>query len=231
MLNLAFPETINAIATHPSESHLLFWAIKYVYAAMMFSTPFIRVFTTLSLALYLPCSSEEQFGEIRLPCTQSLEARRAIRRVGEIHQARNLSPLEAPRGLRFLTGDCLQNCDLRRGRNGKTTCCMYPFAKQLLGFRSLDKERRVGGSFLESKGLLLSRQRILEAAGRGEDYIGDQPRLPVRYNPLNNDLDAYALAYGIASLLTIYLAKEGTFLAAGLHQPREVHHPASQGPL
>src|SRR5437879_11084938 len=44
-------------------------------------------------------------------------------------------------------------------------------------------------------------KRILEAAGRGEDYVEISLDSPYRYNPLHNDLDAYALAYGIASLL------------------------------
>jgi hypothetical protein len=44
-------------------------------------------------------------------------------------------------------------------------------------------------------------KRILEEAGRGGDYVEVSLDSPYRYNPLHNDLDAYALAYGIASLL------------------------------
>src|SRR5437879_12104800 len=79
---------------------------------------------------------------------------------------------------------------------------MHPFAKQLLSFRSLERERRVGGLILELKGDFCHHvKRILEAAGRGEDYVEISLDSPYRYNPLHNDLDAYALAYGIASLL------------------------------
>src|SRR4029077_18438224 len=42
---------------------------------------------------------------------------------------------------------------------------------------------------------------ILARYGRGEDYIEISLESEYRYNPLHNDLDAYALAYCIASLL------------------------------
>ena len=38
--------------------------------------------------------------------------------------------------------------------------------------------------------------------GRADDYIEVSLASPYRYNPLHNDLDAYALAYGIATLMT-----------------------------
>ena len=50
-------------------------------------------------------------------------------------------------------------------------------------------------------------KRILEAAGRGDDYVEISLDSPYRYNPLHNDLDAYALAYGIASLLNNLFGK------------------------
>ena len=43
---------------------------------------------------------------------------------------------------------------------------------------------------------------ILERHGRGDDYVEVSLDSPYRYNPLHNDLDAYALAYGIATLMT-----------------------------
>ena len=44
-------------------------------------------------------------------------------------------------------------------------------------------------------------KQILERHGRGEDYIEISLDSEFRYNPLHNDLDAYALAFNIASLL------------------------------
>ena len=37
--------------------------------------------------------------------------------------------------------------------------------------------------------------------------MSSQPHVPCRYNPLHNDLDAYALAYGIATLMTILFVR------------------------
>jgi hypothetical protein len=55
---------------------------------------------------------------------------------------------------------------------------------------------------LEVKGDFCHKVReILDRHGRAEDYIEIGLGSEYRYNPLHNDLDAYALAYNIASLL------------------------------
>ena len=43
---------------------------------------------------------------------------------------------------------------------------------------------------------------MLARRGRADDYVEISLASPYRYNPLHNDLDAYALAYGIATLMT-----------------------------
>jgi hypothetical protein len=43
---------------------------------------------------------------------------------------------------------------------------------------------------------------MLHRHGRAEDYVEVSLESPYRYNPLANDLEAYALAYGIATLMT-----------------------------
>jgi hypothetical protein len=43
---------------------------------------------------------------------------------------------------------------------------------------------------------------MLARRGRADDYVEISLASPSRYNPLHNDLDAYALAYGIAALMT-----------------------------
>ena len=79
---------------------------------------------------------------------------------------------------------------------------MYPFAEQVLAYRASDKERRIGGLVLEVKGDFCRKVReILSRHRRAEDYIEIGLGSEYRYNPLHNDLDAYALAYSIASLL------------------------------
>src|ERR1700757_3702958 len=79
---------------------------------------------------------------------------------------------------------------------------MYPFAGQRLAYRAGDTERRIGGLVLEVKGDFCHRvKEILARQGRAEDYVEISLDSRYRYNPLQSDLDAYALAYNIASLL------------------------------
>ena len=86
--------------------------------------------------------------------------------------------------------------------SGKTSCCMLPFAEQILAYKAADKEKRIGGLILEVKGDFCRKAKdILARHQRAEDYIEISLDSEYCYNPLHNDLDAYALAYNIASLL------------------------------
>ena len=81
---------------------------------------------------------------------------------------------------------------------------MEPYANQILGFASGDPQKRIGGLVLEVKGDFCHRVReILARHGRADDYIEiNLTSSPYRYNPLFNELDPYALAFGVATLLT-----------------------------
>src|SRR5579864_5756228 len=92
--------------------------------------------------------------------------------------------------------------------SGKTSACLYPYLEQLLAYRSWSDKNKIGGLFLEVKGDFCQHVRgILERYGRAEDYVEVSLDSPYRYNPLHNDLDAYALAYGIATLITNLFGK------------------------
>lgn len=91
---------------------------------------------------------------------------------------------------------------------GKTTACMYPYVDQLLRWRSDDADRKMGGLLLEVKGDFCRDVRaMLVRAGREGDYIEIGLGGDVAYNPLNNDLDAYAVAYAIGALLNNLFGK------------------------
>jgi hypothetical protein len=86
--------------------------------------------------------------------------------------------------------------------SGKSSCAMYPFAEQILAYKADDKDKRIGGLTLEVKGDFCHKvKEILTRHGRPEDYIEIGLDSEYCYNPLHSDLDAYALAYNIASLL------------------------------
>ena len=91
---------------------------------------------------------------------------------------------------------------------GKTSACMYPYVEQLLRWRAGDADRKVGGLLLEVKGDFCKQARgILARAGRADDYLEISLGGDVCYNPLHNDLDPYAVAYAIASLLNNLFGK------------------------
>src|SRR5437016_2183517 len=80
--------------------------------------------------------------------------------------------------------------------------CLYPFTEQILAYRAEDPDRRIGGLILEVKGDFCEKvHEILARHGRTGDYVEISLESEYRSNPLHNDLDAYALAYNIASLL------------------------------
>ena len=85
---------------------------------------------------------------------------------------------------------------------------MYPFAEQLISYRADDPDKRIGGLVLEVKGDFCHKVKgILKRHGREATTSKSSLNAEYRYNPLHNDLDAYALAYNIASLLNNLFGK------------------------
>jgi hypothetical protein len=210
MLSWPFPRENALLQLVFLEKPALFYALKYVYLTMLFTTPFIIFSVALSSLYIFFAQRKKPTGTIRLPAYPEANRRDQLYLViGEVHQPKKPEPVENPRWLvipdrGLFTGIAIFGAI----GSGKTTGCMYPFAQQLLNYRAQDKERRVGGLILEVKGdFCYHVKRILEAAGRGDDYVEVGLDSSYRYNPLHNDLDAYALAYGIASLLNNLFGK------------------------
>ena len=92
---------------------------------------------------------------------------------------------------------------------GKTSACMYPFARQILSWQADDPQRRAAGLILEVKGDFCHQvHRILEDAEREQDYIEIGIGTGRRWNPLSATwLDSYSLAYTISSLLNQLFGK------------------------
>ena len=91
---------------------------------------------------------------------------------------------------------------------GKTSACMYPYVDQLLRWRGADPDRKIGGLVLEVKGDFCGQVRaMLQRAGREADYVEIGLDSGICYNPLHNDLDPYAVAYAIATLLNNLFGK------------------------
>ena len=93
--------------------------------------------------------------------------------------------------------------------SGKTSACMNPFARQLLGWQAGNPHMRAAALVLEVKGdFCHDIRQILVEAGRGEDYIELGMDSRSQWNPLSAWwLDSYSLAYTISSLLNQLFGK------------------------
>jgi hypothetical protein len=78
----------------------------------------------------------------------------------------------------------------------------------LLGYRAAEVNAKASALVLEVKGDFCGKvKEILSKRGRAGDYIEIGLDSEWAYNPLHNDLEGYALAYGIASLLNNLFGK------------------------
>ena len=93
--------------------------------------------------------------------------------------------------------------------SGKTSACMHPFARQLFSWHADHPDRRVAALVLEVKGdFCHDIRRMLAELGREEDYLELSLDGRMTWNPLSAPwLDAYSLAYTVASLLNQLFGK------------------------
>jgi hypothetical protein len=189
---------------------LIFEGLEIGYTVFLFTTPFIIWSLTFSGLYVFALRPKPNRRAMALPPYPELAERDDLFLVlGEVHDPRRPQPSEKPywltvpeRGL--FTGIAIFGAI----GTGKTTGCLYPYAEQLIAYRAADRERRIGGLVLEVKGDFCHKVRsMLERYGRPEDYVEVNLLADYRYNPLYNDLDAYALAYNIASLLNNLFGK------------------------
>lgn len=181
-----------------------FVSFKLLYYALEFGTPYLAYSALFSGVYIFTLAPPRPSSPGRLPRYPEPHTREQLFLViGEVHNPRKPGPAETPywlvipeRGL--FTGIAIFGAI----GSGKTSCCMMPFAEQILGYAANDRTKRIGGLVLEVKGDFCRKvKEILERHRRVEDYVEISLDSDYRYNPLHNDLDAYALAYSIASLL------------------------------
>ncbi len=199
-----FPENQVFLKVIALRAPLALHSFEYLYWMCLFSTPYIAYAGAFSVLYTFTLKLGRRIAPGRLPAYPDPRKRdRLFVVLGEVHNPRKLGPSRSPwwltvpeRGL--FTGIAVFGAV----GSGKTSSCLYPFAEQILSYKALNKDERIGGLVLEVKGDFCKRvKEILERHGRGEDYIEICLDSEYRYNPLHNDLDAYALAFSIASLL------------------------------
>src|SRR5215211_3396725 len=186
------------------EKPAVFGVLAYGYAVMWFTTPFIGSSVLTSVGAIVAYRYPASLRQRPLPPYPSPESRSAPMLVlGECHFQTSPGRAPAPtwltipqRGL--YTGVMI----LGAVGTGKTSACMYPYVDQLVRWRAQDPDRKVGGLVLEVKGDFCRQLRgMLTAASRADDYLEIGLDTGVCYNPLHNDLDPYAVAYAVGSLL------------------------------
>ena len=93
--------------------------------------------------------------------------------------------------------------------SGKTSACMNPFARQLLGWQAANPQMRAAALVLEVKGdFCHDIRQILDEDGREKDYIELGMNARWQWNPLSAWwLDSYSLAYTVSSLLNQLFGK------------------------
>ena len=199
-----FPESNLFLQIMALRAHYAFLFLKFSYTLFLYTTPYIAYAMVLSGIYIFALKTERKIRSGTLPPYSDPRRRTELSLVlGELHHPRKPIPSETPQWLTIperglFTGIAIVGAV----GSGKTASCMYPFAEQILGYRADDPERRVGGLVLEVKGDFCARVReILDRHGRSSDYVEISLESEYRYNPLHNNLDAYALAYSIASLL------------------------------
>jgi hypothetical protein len=199
-----FPEANLFLRVMALRSAAAYFFFKYSYTVLLYTTPYIAFSIVLSGVYIFALKADRKIRAGKLPLYPDPRTRTELSLVlGEVHDPRKQVPSETPRWLALperglFTGIAIVGAV----GSGKTASCMYPFAEQILAYRAADPDRRIGGLILEVKGDFCARVReILARHGRADDYVEISLDSDYRYNPLHNDLDAYALAYNIASLL------------------------------
>ena len=219
LLSLGVSATVGLVGIHaypfPANHALLtliqlerpgvFAGLSYTYAAAWCSTPFFAASLALSFLYIFLGRADRRTVYQPLPPYPAPQRRQALYLVlGERHHRTRPTRAAEPSWL-ILPERGLFTGTLIVGAigSGKTSACMYPYVEQLVAYRANDPDRKLAGLILEVKGDFCRHvQEILRQHGREHDYIEVGLDSPYRYNPLHNDLDAYALAYGIATLMT-----------------------------
>ncbi len=183
----------------------VFNGLVWSYGFFLYSTPFLffsMLFSLLYIHLY---RTELELSDGALPPYPNPHTRTELSLIlGEVHRQLVPQPSSAPQWLSIPERGLYTGiASFGSIGSGKTMGLILPAMRQLFAYRADDPDRRLSGIVLEVKGDLCRQlQRILKWCGREEDYVEVSLDGDIRYNPLNNSLDAYAQAFNIASIIT-----------------------------
>jgi hypothetical protein len=188
----------------------LYMVIAHGYDLFLFTTPFIFCSMALSLVYVHIYRREVQVQAGALPSLDDPISRRDLFFVlGEVHRQLETVPSPAPQWLQIPERGLYTGIAVFGSiGSGKTQGVILPAMRQLFAYRAADAARKLSGIVLEVKGDLCRQLKsILAELGRADDYVEVSLDGPIRYNPLNNSLDAYAHAFNLVSVITAIWGK------------------------
>jgi hypothetical protein len=184
--------------------------IAHGYDLFLFTTPFIFCSMALSLVYVHIYRREVEVQAGTLPPLDDPISRRDLSFVlGEVHRQLETAPSPAPQWLQIPERGLYTGIAVFGSiGSGKTQGVILPAMRQLFAYRAADAAQKLSGIVLEVKGDLCRQLKsILAELGRADDYVEVSLDGPIRYNPLNNSLDAYAHAFNLVSVITAIWGK------------------------
>ncbi len=204
-LTMPFPEQNVFLQYVAIQRQQFFTFLCWSYTLFLFTTPFLLLSAISSLGYIHFSRREEQLGAGELPpYPEDMERNDLFMILGEVHQQLRPLPAAEPTWLSIPERGLYTGIAVFGSiGSGKTQALILPAMRQLFSYKAADEEQKLSGLVLEVKGDLCRQlARVLAECGRSDDYVEISLNSKWRYNPLHNDLDPYALAYNIASLLT-----------------------------
>ena len=184
----------------------LFEALRLGYWVMAFTTPCLLITMALS-AGYIFLLNVSREARPAAPAAVS-DAQPAVRTLflvlGETHHPTPPGPVSAP-----AVADASRSADCSPGSPlsapsaaARRAAACIPTPNSCWRYRAHDPARRLSALVLEVKGdFCYHLRRSPRGMGAPTTTWRSASSRAYRYNPLHNDLEAYTLAYGIASLL------------------------------
>jgi hypothetical protein len=205
ILEYPFPADNLVLRLISLKDPIVYNGIRWTYIALMFTTPYILYSSAFSgLYIFAYRHGRKPKPNPLPPYPDPAQRNQLFFVIGEQHHPSKIIPSPEPRWITTpARGLYAGTIVVGAVGSGKTSCVMLPCADQLIGFESQNQRTKLSGLVLEVKGDFCHQiRKVLKKHRREEDYIEISLDSEYRWNPLYNDLDAYALAYGIASLLT-----------------------------
>ena len=92
---------------------------------------------------------------------------------------------------------------------GKTSSAMYPITRQILSYKSINQEEKIGGLILDVKGSYYKQvENILKSCNREKDLVVIDLSENIKYNPLDKqDLNPEIIANRLKNILLLFSPK------------------------